>query len=115
MSAFAGKEFCCGEADTLSTASNDSHFPAQFTHSSFSLLVVSICNIGGCPGPRSCEVFLSGRRHRCGGPARRAVSPHPAFGSTANRLSLRGVQFSLSSFGPAESFSGREGEDFVAL
>src|ERR1700694_6285467 len=66
MSTFTGEEFCRCEADTLSASGNDSHFPLQFTHSSFSPLVASICNIGERPGPRSCEVLLLGRRHRCG-------------------------------------------------
>jgi len=32
----------------------------------------------------------------------------------ANRLSLRGVQFALSSFSPTESFWGPDGEDLVS-
>ena len=39
---------------------------------------------------------------------------HLAF-PAANRLSLCGVQFSFSSFSSAESFAGRDGEDFVGV
>jgi hypothetical protein len=47
MSTLTGEEFCRGEADTLSTAGNDSHFPLQFTHGAFSL----------CWPPHSSAIF----------------------------------------------------------
>src|SRR5882672_5149075 len=40
---FTGEELCRGDADTLGTSGDDSHFPLQFTHGSLSLRVHLRC------------------------------------------------------------------------